>query len=102
MIMKARAQQRTGHSAQSRRGIALGAVLFFVSVLALLITAFTTLSNGYTDTSQMDRIDAEVTSQAREIREKITECYLSTRINPPIGLPADGAFASAWWSFYPP
>lgn len=63
------------HRPSTQAGIAIGAILFVLALLAVIAAAITNSSNFMGTTITPDRLSAELKSQAHLIRNKILECF---------------------------
>jgi len=60
----------------SDAGIAIGPILFVIAILGLIATVISSNIGSYGSTSVIDRIAADIPSQANLIQAKINECNL--------------------------
>lgn len=83
----------------SSAGIAIGPILFIVAILAVLAAAMSTGNSNFQTASVMDRIQADISTQANLIRNTINNCNLQYKLalsmgsepvstDPPGGYPA--------------
>jgi len=62
-------------SLPSEAGIAIGPILFVIAILGLLAAVIASNMGTMSNTGTIDRIAADIPSQANLIRTKINECY---------------------------
>ena len=71
--------QKPDSRLSSQSGIAIGAILFVIAILAVLGTAISASGNFMGSTVTPDRVSADIKAQANLIRSKIMECYIYGR-----------------------
>lgn len=80
----------------SSAGIAIGPILFIIALLGILATTMSAGVGNMSTSSTVDRVAADIPSQANLIRTKINECYmqfLSNAIDNSGAPPYDGVAA---------
>jgi hypothetical protein len=72
---------KTRQRLHSESGIAIGMILFVISLLAVITIAVSSSGNFMGTTVTPDRVTADIKSQANLIRSKIMECFMNGRSN---------------------
>jgi hypothetical protein len=65
----------TWQKVKRQDGIAIGPILFIIAILGLLASVIASNMGTMANTGTIDRIAADIPSQANLIRSKISECY---------------------------
>ncbi|MFA4995001.1 MAG: hypothetical protein WC521_06840 [Bdellovibrionales bacterium] len=60
----------------SSQGIAIGPILFIIAILAVLAAAMSSGGGGFQISGTIDRINADITTQANLIRTTVSQCNL--------------------------
>jgi len=91
-------QHPTSERLSSESGIAIGVILFGLALIAVVTIAMTSGSNTMgSSTITIDRINADIKSQADLIATKIRQCY-TTAINDELSSCENNTFSAGVWS----